>query len=91
MEMAHRPPAEMAAFKDLRPEIGLGLGVVDIKRTEVESADDIARSIERAEKLLGAGAVSYIHPDCGFWMLKRSIADAKIAALVKGRDLYEGR
>ena len=91
MEMAYREPKELEAFKDLRPEIGLGLGVVDIKRTEVESADDIARKIERAEQVLGAGVVSYIHPDCGFWMLERSIADAKIAALVKGRDLYEGR
>jgi 5-methyltetrahydropteroyltriglutamate--homocysteine methyltransferase len=32
-----------------------------------------------------------VHPDCGFWMLKRSIADRKIAALAKGRDLYLGR
>lgn len=91
MEMAYRQPKELEAFKELRPEIGLGLGVVDIKRTEIESADDIARKIERAEQVLGAGVVSYIHPDCGFWMLERSIADAKIAALVKGRDLYEGR
>ncbi len=91
MEMAHRQPKELEAFKELRPDIGLGLGVVDVKRTEVESADDIARWIERAEQVLGAGSVSYIHPDCGFWMLERSIADAKIAALVKGRDLYEGR
>jgi 5-methyltetrahydropteroyltriglutamate--homocysteine methyltransferase len=91
MEMAHRQPEELEAFKDLRPEIGLGLGVVDIKRTEVESADDIARKIERAEGVLGVGIVTYIHPDCGFWMLKRPIADAKIAALVKGRDIYEGR
>jgi 5-methyltetrahydropteroyltriglutamate--homocysteine methyltransferase len=91
MEMAHRQPKELEAFKELRPEIGLGLGVVDVKRTEVESADDIARRIERAEQVLGAGGVRYIHPDCGFWMLERSIADAKIAALVKGRDLYEGR
>jgi len=91
MEMAHRPAAELEAFRELRPEIGLGLGVVDIKRTEVETADEIARRIERAEKLLGPGRVTYIHPDCGFWMLKRSIADGKIAALVKGRDLYEGR
>ncbi|HER25781.1 MAG TPA: methionine synthase, partial [Rhodospirillales bacterium] len=52
---------------------------------------DIARKIEQAEKILGPGRVTYIHPDCGFWMLKRSIADAKIAALVAGRDLYEGR
>jgi 5-methyltetrahydropteroyltriglutamate--homocysteine methyltransferase len=41
--------------------------------------------------VLGPGRVKYIHPDCGFWMLKRGIADGKIRALVKGRDLYEGR
>ncbi len=91
MEMAHRPVVELVAFKELRPEIGLGLGVVDIKQTEIESADQIARAIERAENVLGAGRVTYVHPDCGFWMLPRSISDGKIAALVKGRDLYEGR
>ena len=91
MENAHRSADELSVFRNLRPEIGMGLGVVDIKRTEVESADQIARAIERAESLLGAGRVRYIHPDCGFWMLKRSIADAKIAALVAGRNLYEGR
>jgi len=91
MECAHRPPEELAVFKDLRGEIGFGLGVVDIKRTEIESPEQIARAIERAEKILGRGRVKYVHPDCGFWMLKRSIADGKIRALVKGRDLYEGR
>ena len=39
LECAHRPPEELAVFKDLRPEIGMGLGVVDIKRTEIESAE----------------------------------------------------
>jgi 5-methyltetrahydropteroyltriglutamate--homocysteine methyltransferase len=91
MECAHRPPEELAVFRELRKEIGFGLGVIDIKRTEVESPDEIARSIERAEKLLGRGRVRYVHPDCGFWMLKRNVADGKIRALVKGRDLYEGR
>jgi 5-methyltetrahydropteroyltriglutamate--homocysteine methyltransferase len=91
LECAHRPPEELAVFKDLKPEIGFGLGVVDIKATEIESADAVARAIERAEQLLGAGRVRYIHPDCGFWMLKRPIADAKIRALAQGRDLYEGR
>ena len=90
MECAHRPPEELAVFKELRPEIGFGLGVIDIKETEVEAASDVARAIERAEKTLGAGRVKYIHPDCGFWMLKRPIADAKIRALAKGRDLFEG-
>ncbi len=91
MENAHRPAEELAVFRELDPRIGMGLGVVDIKRTEVESADTIARAIERAESMLGAGRVRYIHPDCGFWMLKRSIADGKIRALVAGRDLYEGK
>ena len=61
MENAHRPPEELAVFKDLRPEIGFGLGVVDIKRTEVEIADAIARAIERADKVLGAGP-GEVHP-----------------------------
>lgn len=91
METAHRPAEELAVFRDLDPKIGLGLGVADIKRTEIESADAIARAIERAEGAIGKGRITYIHPDCGFWMLKRSIADGKIRALVEGRDLYEGR
>ena len=70
---------------------GVGLGVVDIKVNHIESADEIARRIEAAEQKLGAGRVKFIHPDCGFWMLKRSVADRKIAALAKGRDLFEGR
>ncbi|HWM48781.1 MAG TPA: cobalamin-independent methionine synthase II family protein [Xanthobacteraceae bacterium] len=91
METAHRPAEELAVFRELRPEIGIGLGVVDIKSTVIESADTIARLIERAENVIGAGRITYIHPDCGFWMLKRSIADGKIRALVEGRNLYEGR
>ena len=91
METAHRPSEELAVFRDLDPKIGLGLGVIDIKQTEIESADKVARTIERAEQIVGNGRVTYIHPDCGFWMLKRSIADGKIRALVEGRDLYEGR
>ena len=91
MENAHRPPEELAVFRGLRPEIGMGVGVVDIKRTEVESATEVARAIERAEKAIGPGRVRYVHPDCGFWMLQRNMADGKIRALVAGRDLYEGR
>src|SRR5437867_1215847 len=90
METAHRPPQELDVFKELRREIGFGLGVVDIKRTEIESASEVARTIERADKVLGKGRVKYIHPDCGFWMLPRNVADGKIRALAAGRDLYEG-
>ena len=91
METAHRPAQELEVFKELRRDIGLGLGVVDIKRTEIESPSDVARIIERAEKTLGRGRVKYVHPDCGFWMLPRNVADGKIRALPAGRDLYLGK
>ena len=91
LELAHRPASDLEALKDLDPKIGVGIGVVDIKVNHVETPEEIARAIERAELALGAGRVHYVHPDCGFWMLKRSVADRKIAALVAGRDLYLGR
>ena len=91
LELAHRPTSDLDALKDVNPRLGLGLGVVDIKVNHVETPEEIARAIERAEAVLGPGRVRYVHPDCGFWMLKRSIADRKIAALVQGRDLYLGR
>ena len=90
LELAHRPDDDLEALKEIKPDIGIGIGVVDIKVNHVETPDEIAQSIEKAEKVLGQGRVKYIHPDCGFWMLKRSVADRKIAALAKGRDLYLG-
>jgi 5-methyltetrahydropteroyltriglutamate--homocysteine methyltransferase len=90
LELARRPASDLEALKQVRPEISLGLGVIDIKENIVESPEDVARRIERAEKRLGAGRVGWVHPDCGFWMLHRSVAERKIAALVQGRDLYLG-
>ena len=90
LELAHRPKDDLEALKEIRPQIGIGLGVVDIKVNHVETPEEIAQAIEDAERALGAGRVKFVHPDCGFWMLKRSVADRKIASLAKGRDLYLG-
>ncbi len=91
LEFAFRGYEELQHFEALRPEIGIGLGVIDIKTTVVETPDQVAQRIEAAADIVGADRIKYVHPDCGFWMLKRSIADAKMHALVKGRDLFEGR
>lgn len=91
LEFARRGYGELAHFKDLKPSIGLGLGVIDIKDNEVESPALVARRIEQAVKILGEGRVQYVHPDCGFWMLQRSVADRKMRALAGGRNLFEGR
>jgi 5-methyltetrahydropteroyltriglutamate--homocysteine methyltransferase len=91
LELAHRPASDLDALKEVDSRIGIGVGAVDIKVNHVETPDEIASALERAERALGPGRIQYVHPDCGFWMLKRSVADRKISALALGRDLYLGR
>ncbi|MDP6036185.1 MAG: cobalamin-independent methionine synthase II family protein, partial [Verrucomicrobiota bacterium] len=86
LEFARRGYDELEAFKELREDIALGLGVIDIKDNVVETPDTVAKRIENAVGVLGADRTKWIHPDCGFWMLPRTVADAKMAALVQGRD-----
>ena len=90
LEMAHRPPEDLTPLREVDSRMKLGIGVVDVKINHVETPQEIAASIERAERCVGQGRIGWIHPDCGLWMLKRSVADRKIAALAKGRDLYLG-
>lgn len=90
LEFARRGYDELAVFRDLKPSITLGLGVIDIKDNEAESPSEVASRIENAVKTLGEERIRWVHPDCGFWMLLRSVADRKMRALVEGRDLYEG-
>jgi 5-methyltetrahydropteroyltriglutamate--homocysteine methyltransferase len=91
LEFAFRGYDELAHFRDqLDPRIGLGVGVIDIKVNTVETPEEVARRIEAAGRIVGEDRIKWVHPDCGFWMNKRSIADRKMEALVKGRDLYLG-
>ena len=91
LEFARRGYDELEAFKELREDISLGLGVIDIKDNVVETPDTVAGRIEHAVEVLGAERIKWIHPDCGFWMLPRTVADAKMDALVKGRDQFIGQ
>ncbi|MCY4402306.1 MAG: cobalamin-independent methionine synthase II family protein [Candidatus Poribacteria bacterium] len=90
LELKHRPDDDLQALKDVSTNISIGIGVIDVKVNPVETPDDVASNIEKAEEVLGNGRVGWVHPDCGFWMLQRSVVDRKIEALVKGRDKYLG-
>ncbi len=91
LELARPGYGDLERLREVDDRLRLGIGVIDVKTTVVESPADVARRIEVAATLLGdASRIAYVHPDCGFWMLARSIADAKIGALVAGRDLFEG-
>ena len=91
MEMARRPKSDEVMLKELKPEMGVGLGVIDIKDNQVESPEIVANRIDEVAKIIGQERIKYVHPDCGFWMLPRSVADAKMRVLVEGRDLFAGK
>ena len=91
LEVARRDPGELEVFRDLDPRIAIGVGVIDIKDNEIETPEVVAARIEGAVSTLGGGRVGWVHPDCGFWMLLRTVADGKMRALVQGRDLFLGR
>jgi 5-methyltetrahydropteroyltriglutamate--homocysteine methyltransferase len=91
LEFARRGYDELGVFRDLDPRIGLGLSVIDIKDNQIEAPELVARRIDHAAKILGPERIPFVHPDCGFWMLQRSVADGKMRALAAGRNLYEGR
>jgi 5-methyltetrahydropteroyltriglutamate--homocysteine methyltransferase len=91
LEFARRGYEELPVLAELNPGIGLGIGLIDIKDNEVESPDLVASRIENIVKVLGPDRLHYVHPDCGFWMLQRSVVDRKMQSLVEGRNLFEGR
>ena len=91
LEFARRGYEELPILRDVDSKIGIGLSVIDIKDNEIESADLIASRLENACSVLGEERIHYIHPDCGFWMLQRSVADRKMRALAQGCDLFYGR
>jgi 5-methyltetrahydropteroyltriglutamate--homocysteine methyltransferase len=90
LEIAHRPDSDLDALKEVGDHLAIGVGVIDIKVNHIETPDEVASRIESAVEAFGPGRVRWVHPDCGFWMLKRSVADRKIAALVAGRDRFLG-
>ncbi|HEX4141762.1 MAG TPA: cobalamin-independent methionine synthase II family protein [Candidatus Methylacidiphilales bacterium] len=91
LELAHRPAEDLDALAEIDSRIKLGLGVIDIKVNHIETPDEVAARIDKAARKVGPDRIGWVHPDCGFWMLKRSVADRKMEALVKGRDKYLGR
>ena len=91
LEFAFRGYQELEYFREgVEPRIGLGIGVIDVKVNTVETPEEVAARIETASRIVGPDRIRWVHPDCGFWMNKRSIADRKIANLVRGRDLFLG-
>ena len=65
------------------------LGVIDLSDPQVETAETVARRIERALPYVDAADI-IVAPDCGMKYLPRATAEGKLAAMVAGAALARG-
>jgi 5-methyltetrahydropteroyltriglutamate--homocysteine methyltransferase len=81
MEFARRGEDDIKLFKTVPFQVGIG--VIDVKTNEVESAAFVADRIRRALETIPADRL-IITPDCGLVRLPRDVAFAKLTAMVEG-------
>jgi 5-methyltetrahydropteroyltriglutamate--homocysteine methyltransferase len=92
LEFANREMSEIDILREIA-DAGrdVAAGVVDVKSSHVESADEVAI---RIESVLAAGVPAdrlTLVPDCGFSQTARHLAVRKLQALVAGRNLVGNR
>jgi 5-methyltetrahydropteroyltriglutamate--homocysteine methyltransferase len=90
LEFANRELAELEVLSELAASHDLGVGIIDVKNSYVETPDDVAERIDRVLAHVPAERLSLV-PDCGFSQTARAVTRAKLKALVAGRDLVRGR
>jgi 5-methyltetrahydropteroyltriglutamate--homocysteine methyltransferase len=86
LEFARRGDEDLQLFKEFNPSFSLGLGVVDVKIQDVESAGFVADRIRRALEVVPPDKL-VINPDCGCLHLPRDVAFNKLCAMVEGARL----
>ncbi|HEX7312008.1 MAG TPA: hypothetical protein VF232_12610 [Gaiellaceae bacterium] len=83
LEMASREFSELELIQEIGREKDVGVGVVDVKNSYVESADDVAERIRACLRFVAPERLS-VSPDCGLSQTARWAARGKLTALVDG-------
>ncbi len=65
MEFTTPSAGDMAVFKELREDLEIGLGCVDVTPGKIDSAQTIAARVRQALKFLAPERIT-LNPDCGF-------------------------
>jgi 5-methyltetrahydropteroyltriglutamate--homocysteine methyltransferase len=86
LEFASREMAEVELARELPPEMGLAVGLVDVKNTWVEPAEFVAERLREVLRHIEPERV-HVTPDCGFSQTARYLACAKMASLSAGARL----
>ena len=83
LEMASREFAELDLIEEMGRARDVGVGIVDVKNSYVESADDVVARIDACLRFVAPERLS-VSPDCGLSQTARWVARGKLAALVEG-------
>jgi 5-methyltetrahydropteroyltriglutamate--homocysteine methyltransferase len=83
LEFARRGEEDLRLFKEFDAPFALGMGVIDVKTHDVESAGLVADRIRRALGVIPAERL-VINPDCGCVHLPREVAFSKLSAMSEG-------
>ena len=86
LEFASREMAELDLWKKYGDGRELGAGVVDVKGFAQDTADDVAKRIQRVLRVCPAEKLT-LNPDCGFGWSPRYMCNQKLTALVTGARL----
>jgi 5-methyltetrahydropteroyltriglutamate--homocysteine methyltransferase len=83
LEMASREFAELELIEEIGREKDVGVGVIDVKSSYVESPEDVEERIDRCLRFVSPERLS-VAPDCGLSQTARWAASRKLAALAEG-------
>jgi 5-methyltetrahydropteroyltriglutamate--homocysteine methyltransferase len=83
LEFARKGLDDLRLLRQYGWDRHLGLGVIDVKAAEVESAGLVASRIRRALEFVPARRLM-VNPDCGLRHLPAVVARAKLRAMVAG-------
>jgi 5-methyltetrahydropteroyltriglutamate--homocysteine methyltransferase len=83
LEFASREMAEIELAREIKPPMGLAVGVVDVKNTWIEPPELVADRIRQVLRYIDPECV-HVTPDCGFSQTARFIATKKLASMVEG-------
>ncbi|MCU0736132.1 MAG: 2-hydroxypropyl-CoM lyase, partial [Methylotetracoccus sp.] len=77
---------EVIRTNPLPPNVSFWAGVIDVKSTITETAEQVAHRIRRLLQVIPADRLG-VTTDCGLILLQRYIAIDKLHALVQGTEL----
>ena len=83
LEFARKGYEDLPVVSKFGWDRGIGLGVIDVKSSEIETPDLVAERIRGALELVPASRL-IINPDCGLRNLPGPVARAKLAAMAEG-------